>query len=224
MAVMAIITTDSPLRLWHLISAALPVGAFHYSQGLEAAVDQGWVADVDSAQNWIAAALQHNLALVDLPLLARCCLAWQAGDEASLLRWNAYARACRETSQLRAEEAAMGTALAALADAWEEPRPAAELGYTAMFGVLAVNNGIGLRDAVAGYAWSWCENMSLVATKIVPLGHLSGQRMLRDLGAGIDAAVTCALNLEDQAIGSGLPGLLHAAVSHEQQYSRVFRS
>ena len=31
------------IRLWQLISPSLPVGAFHYSQGLEQAVNRGRV-------------------------------------------------------------------------------------------------------------------------------------------------------------------------------------
>ena len=33
------------LRLCHLVSPALPVGAYAYSQGLEYAVQAGWVGD-----------------------------------------------------------------------------------------------------------------------------------------------------------------------------------
>ena len=90
---MVITSTKQPLHLWHLISAALPVGAFHYSQGLETAVQRNWVNDRKTAQSWIAAALHNTLACVDLPLLARAWHAWQDEDEAQLLTCNAYLRA-----------------------------------------------------------------------------------------------------------------------------------
>ncbi len=38
----------SRLRLMQLISPTLPIGAFTYSQGLEWAVEAGWVHDVDT--------------------------------------------------------------------------------------------------------------------------------------------------------------------------------
>jgi hypothetical protein len=49
-------TRDVPqlLRLLHLASPALPIGAFHFSQGLEYAVECGWVKDEASALEWIA--------------------------------------------------------------------------------------------------------------------------------------------------------------------------
>lgn len=224
MADMVITTTSSPMRLWQIISAALPVGAFHYSQGLEKAVEHGWVHDPDSAQEWILAGLHYSLVYVDLPVLSRIWQAWQNAEHEEVVRWNAYLRACRETAELRAEDHDMGIALMALADAWDEPRPQTALGYTALFAVLAANNHIGLRDTLAGYSWAWCENLSLVATKLVPLGHLSGQHMLRQIGEQIEAATQQALAVADQDIGAGLPGMLLASAQHEQQYSRVFRS
>ncbi|MFL6548487.1 MAG: urease accessory protein UreF, partial [Povalibacter sp.] len=33
------------LHILHLASPALPIGAFHFSQGLEQAVECGWVRD-----------------------------------------------------------------------------------------------------------------------------------------------------------------------------------
>ncbi|MBR9886017.1 MAG: urease accessory protein UreF, partial [Oceanospirillales bacterium] len=41
------------LRLYQLISPALPVGAFTYSQGLEWAIECGWVSDKESLGNWL---------------------------------------------------------------------------------------------------------------------------------------------------------------------------
>ena len=40
------------------ICAALPVGAYSYSQGLEAAVEAGIVKDASSAEAWISDALE----------------------------------------------------------------------------------------------------------------------------------------------------------------------
>ena len=57
------------LRLLHLASPALPIGAFHFSQGLEYAVDTGWVHDEASALEWIDGIAQGSLATLDLPVL-----------------------------------------------------------------------------------------------------------------------------------------------------------
>ena len=43
----------SVLRLWQLISPALPVGAYAYSQGLEYAIDSQWVNNKEEVEQWI---------------------------------------------------------------------------------------------------------------------------------------------------------------------------
>ena len=41
------------LQLIWLASPALPIGGFSYSEGLEAAIEQGLVHDADSSTAWI---------------------------------------------------------------------------------------------------------------------------------------------------------------------------
>ena len=57
------------LRLLHLVSPSLPVGAFTYSQGIEWAVEAGWIRDAADLQEWLADQLDTTLARLDLPLL-----------------------------------------------------------------------------------------------------------------------------------------------------------
>ncbi|HEP8700029.1 urease accessory protein UreF, partial [Pseudomonas aeruginosa] len=53
-----------------LASSQLPIGGYSYSQGLEAALDNGWVRDAESARTWLVDQLQLNLARFEAPLLA----------------------------------------------------------------------------------------------------------------------------------------------------------
>ena len=59
------------LRLMQLASSALPVGSFTWSQGLEWAVEIGWVKSVDDFSDWQIQQMEQNFFTVDLPLLAR---------------------------------------------------------------------------------------------------------------------------------------------------------
>ena len=56
-------------RLLQLASPALPVGAYSYSQGLEAAVEAGIVHDPASAEAWIADVLEFCVARLEVPVL-----------------------------------------------------------------------------------------------------------------------------------------------------------
>ena len=216
-------STDQ-FRLWQLISALSPVGAFHHSQALEEAVAAGLVVDETTTLDWIRGLLGHTITNLDLPVVVRAHSAWRSGDLAALSHWNAHCRACRETSELRAEERNMGTALLALLGALDEPVPDLALGYPAAFGVAAANASLDATDALKGYAWAWCENQTACAVKLVPLGHSAGQRILRRLGASLDAAVGAASLVGDDDVGLATPGLAILSAQHEVRHTRLFRS
>lgn len=48
------------LRLMQLASSALPVGSFTWSQGLEWAVEIGWVKSVDDFSDWQIQQMEQN--------------------------------------------------------------------------------------------------------------------------------------------------------------------
>ncbi len=106
------------LRLMHLVSPSLPIGAFTYSQGIEWAVESGWIRTADGLEGWLSDQLHRAVAHVDLPLLARMHAAAGANDPAAMDGWIDWLLACRETAELRLEEANRGRALAELLVAW----------------------------------------------------------------------------------------------------------
>ena len=222
--------TDLALvRLLQLASPGLPIGMYSYSQGLERAVEDGWITTEAAALEWIAGVLDRSLSRVDAPILARLHDVWAGDDAVAAERWSRELLACREASELRAEDRQTGQALARLleslgvarAAAWTR-HPAATLANS--FALAAVEWGIGQRAAMVGYLWSWLENQVLCAVKLVPLGQVAGQRLLRDISAGIPCWVDRALLLADGEIGGSAFGLGLASSRHEAQYSRLFRS
>ena len=112
----------STLKLWQLISPALPVGAYSYSQALEYAHHAGLVHDESTTRVWLAELLRYGLAFLDLPVLLRVHRAWSSGDaRRAALEPSLEAR--RETAELRFEDLAMGSALAQLLDSFGQPIP-----------------------------------------------------------------------------------------------------
>ncbi|MGR9085499.1 MAG: urease accessory protein UreF [Gammaproteobacteria bacterium] len=223
------ITDLALLRLLQLASPGLPIGMYSYSQGLETAVEDGWIRDFEMAGSWIAAVMHRCQARVDLPILARLHDAWTEGDKAEAGYWNSLLLACRETAELKAEDVQTGRALAQLL-AKLEPESAADLidagpvALASAFGFAAARWNIPKREAMTGYLWSWLENQVLCAVKLVPLGQVAGQRLLMALAAEIPVQVGSALALADDDIGGSLFGLPLASCRHEMQYSRLFRS
>ncbi len=218
--------------LLHLASPALPLGAFSYSQGLEAAVAAGDVGDAAAATRWIEDGLWHSFGRSELPVFALQHAAWERGATAELARRDAWFRAARETAELVAETEQMGWAAAQLARGLELGPPlarAALLGLrpvalpTAM-AFLAWAQGVPAEPALIGYAFTWLENQATAAGKAVPLGHNAVQRLVFQLrGTAVRQAVRAARRGDDE-LETFAPRLALRSAQHETQYTRLFRS
>jgi len=219
-------STERPLaRLLQLASPALPVGAYSYSQGLEAAIEAGVVQDAASAGRWIADVLAHSLARMEAPVLLRLCAAWRAGDAAAAARWNALFLAGRETAEFRAETAQMGYSLAKLLpELGLGEVPLEEPSFPAAFAFAVAAWRIDAHEALVAYLWSWTENQVLAAVKALPLGQTDGQRLLVALGGRLDGIARGAARLDDDELVNFAPGLAILSARHETQYTRLFRS
>jgi len=211
-------------RLLQLASPALPVGAYSYSQGLEAAIEAGIVRDAAGARAWIADVLELSVSRMEAPVLLRLVDAWRAGDAALAGRWNALFLASRETAELRAETVQMGHSLARLLAELGVDVPLAEPSYPAAFARAVAAWRIAVREALVAYLWAWIENQVMAAVKTVPLGQTDGQKMLLALGGTLEALAARAAALGDDELGNFAPGLALLSSRHETQYTRLFRS
>ncbi len=217
------------VRLMQIVSPALPIGAFAYSQGLEQTVAEGWVTNEDEATAWLLGLLESSFGTLDLPVLARLLVGWRAGDRAAVARWSAWLSACRPTREIRAEDRQLGAALARILETLgvlEAQGWATHLHVThaTMFALAAAQFEVPLPAALAGHAFSWAEAITSAAVRLVPLGQNAGQRMLAAAGRAIPALVKRALELPDDELGSVSPGQAIASARHETLYSRLFRS
>lgn len=217
------------VRLLQLASPTLPVGAYSYSQGLEAAVEAGIVRDASSARAWIGDVMALSLATMEAPLLVRLMAASSAGDVAGARRWNEELLASRESAELRAESVQMGYSLRKLLVELEVPGARAlaqfeEIAFTSAFAFAAAAWKVEPEDALAAYLWAWLENQVIAAVKSVPLGQTDGQRTLLALGARIPEIAQHAMQLGDDKLANFAPGLAILSARHETQYTRLFRS
>jgi len=215
-------------RLFQLISPSLPIGGYSYSQGVEWAVEQGWISNEVEAQEWLNGLLHTNMLYVDLPVLLRMMRAWNSGDEQALARWNEYLLASRETAELRQEEVhrarAFTDVLINLEQSAASVRPLLLKTQHACFSFACVRWGIAPQQASYGLLWSWLENLTLAAVKIIPLGQAAGQRILFNLSQQFVQIIGQALQLEDDDLGASCMAQTIASCRHETQYSRLFRS
>jgi len=219
-------------RLLQLASPSLPVGAYSYSQGLEAAIEAGIVRDAASAQQWIADVLELSVASMEAPVLLRLIQAWAQADIAAVEHWNALFLGSRETAELRAETVQMGYSLTRLLQEIDADDAAAfaplqgldEPAFPAAFACATAHWCIEPQAALVAYLWSWSENQVMAAIKAVPLGQTAGQQMLLALGTRLEPIAQAAATRTDNELGNFAPGLAMLSSHHETQYSRIFRS
>lgn len=203
--------TNIDPRLLQLASPALPVGAYSYSGGLEAAIEAGIVNDAASARRWIGDVLEHSVLKMEASLLLKMIEAPSADLNETFL-------ASRETAELRAETVQMGYSLnRLLPELGVEPCPYEEPSFPAVFAHAVRAWRLGTREALTAYLWAWLENQVMAAVKAVPLGQTDGQKMLLALGAKLQ-------DVDEEEPGNFAPGLAILSSLHETQYSRLFRS
>jgi urease accessory protein len=217
------------MRLFQLSSAALPIGAFAYSQGLEQAVALGDVKCRETSRRWIEGMLVSSVLSLDVPIFARLYRAFSNGDAASVRRWNDYLFAARGSAELRAEERQLGAALVRLlsregvgaAGPWlSDPRVTLATG----FALASVAWGAPCTEAALSYTFAWSEAQVGAATRLIPLGQTDAQHVLSAVIEQTASRIEAALERPDDELGSSTPGQLLLSALHETQYSRLFRS
>lgn len=202
-------------RLLQLASPTLPVGAYSYSQGLEAAVEAGIVCDAASAQAWIADVLEFAVARIEIPVL-------RLQIETPTQARNDFFIATRETAELRAETLQMGHSLAKLLVELGVEVPFEQPAFPTSYAAAVRAWDIEPHAAVVAYLWSWLENQAMAALKAVPLGQTAGQKLLVSLGERLEGMARA--ELEEARWSNFAPGLAFLSARHETQYSRLFRS
>ncbi len=223
------------LSLLQLVSPALPVGAYSYSEGLETLVSQGTVCDRTSLQHWLERELATGAIRLEVAVMARAYDAIIVSDWDRLDRWNHWLSATRETAELRQQSWQMGRALMRLLQGLRHGTLAQhsaippglqgqDCNFAIAFALAAYHWRIDLEAAIPGYLHSWASNLISAGVRLIPLGQTAGQQLLLDLQPSLSDAVRSVLALGDEDLYSCGWGLSLASMNHEVQHVRLFRS
>lgn len=223
-------------RLLTWLSPSFPVGAFSYAHGLEWAVEAGLVRDERALVAWLGDLLEHGTLGQDAILCARAHDAVEGEDAAGFAELRSLAAALPATAELLLETTAQGAAFTRTClAAWPDPRgrlalflrePEAPppLAYPVAVGAVAAAHGIPLRPTLAAFLQAVVANLVSAAVRLVPLGQTAGQRALAALEPAVRAAVRQAEDAPIGEIGGASLMLDWCSLSHETQYTRLFRS
>lgn len=212
------------LKLLTLSSTALPVGAYCYSQCVETAIEIGLIHDETTAISYFEDVLEMLLLRYELPMLKR--LMQSFADDDQFQYWATLYKASRESKELLAESQQLAFSL----NAWIRDvlkmsvEVKKQFGFVPVYAQLCGRLELDSADVLTAYSFSVLENQVLAAVKTVPLGQMSGQRILWHLHGLVPDVVKRALLLEDAELSSALPRYAMLSMQHEMQYSRLFRS
>jgi len=236
------------LRLFQLVSPALPVGAFSYSEGLEVMLQAGRLVGVEPLQAWLQAELQRGLVAVETAALAPMVALWrrwrQGADDgdmrsveaaaAALFDLDGWLLAQREAPELRAQQRQMGQSLLLLLADLGCPMPvhpaaaagagAAALTWPTAFAWAGCCLELCAPAIEEAYLYGWVANQISAAVRLVPLGPTQGQRLQLALAPLIAERAATLAQADPRQLWNGGVGAGLVQLQHAELYSRLFRS
>ncbi|MFN9548327.1 MAG: urease accessory protein UreF [Cyanobacteriota bacterium] len=231
------------LHLLQLVSPALPVGAFSYSEGLEVLVQRGRLANAAAVEAWLLAELERGaltLEAASLPGLMTALATWRRQEEATATRWSArqsviardgWLLAQREAPEMRAQQRQMGGSLLTLLADLGWPLPAGPptrvrplLAWPAAWAWALLALAIPEQTGLEAYLYGWVATQLSAAVRLVPLGPTEAQRIQLRLAPRIAERAEALFGSGPEDLWSGGVGAGLAQLGHGELYSRLFRS
>ena len=216
------------LMVW--LSPAFPVGAFAYSHGLEWAHEAGDLTDAASVEDWLGSLLAFGSARNDAILFAAAYRA--AGDGARLAEIAALALALATSPERRLETTTQGDAfvgailrswpsraMALLKEVWSEP-----VAYPVAVAVAAAGHEIPLEPALEAFGLNFVSSLVSAAVRLGIVGQTDGQRVTAALVPQVRRLAASAMEAGLDDLGGCAFRSDLAALRHETQYTRLFRS
>nr|WP_315926551.1 urease accessory UreF family protein [Mesorhizobium sp. SP-1A] len=215
----------SLLRLTAWLSPVFPVGSFSYSNGLEGAAHDGLVGSAGDLRDWLEDLVSCGSGWNDAVLFAE---SWRrARDGGDLAELAELAEALAGSAERHMESTLQGAAFLDAAGPW----PAEALSalpracpYCVAVGAACGAHGVALAPALALFLQALCLNLMQAAIRL----SVTGQNGVTALLAALEpllaatAARAAASTLDDLGSATFIADI--AAMKHETQHSRLFRS
>ncbi|MCT0207271.1 urease accessory protein UreF [Synechococcus sp. CS-1332] len=224
----------SRLRLFQLVSPALPVGAFSYSEGLEVLVQAGQLQDAANVRRWLEAELDRGALTIEAASLGRLMDAlatWRETPDGPawqvVLELDGWLLAQREAAEMRAQQRQMGRSLLQLLADLGLPLPGGRtprLAWPAAWAWAGLALEIPPQEVVEAYLYGWIATQLSAAVRLVPLGPTEAQRLQLALAPTIASRAAVLVEADPEALWNGGVGAGLAQLGHAELYSRLFRS
>jgi urease accessory protein len=218
------------LQVW--TSPAFPVGAFAYSHAIEWAVEHGDIHDAATLRAWLADLIAYGGARNDALLMANAWRAALAEETMALCEINELALALANSRERYLETTAQGNAfLAAARAAWDCPglarlagAVAGDVAYPVASAAACAGHGIALAASLEAFGLAFIANLVSAAVRLGTIGQTDGQKVTAATLTDIRSLAAFAKGASLDDLGGAAYRSDLAALQHETQYSRLFRS
>jgi len=223
------------LRLQSWLSPAFPTGSYSYSHGLEWAVEAGDVRGRKGLVDWLEADLCYGSGRNEAIFFSEAWRYATEDDRARLFEVAQLAAAFRGTAEFALESSQQAAAcLAALRQVWpdrvldwlskglyeNQVQPA----LAVVLGVRLARQGIPANLGLPAFLQSYVANLVTAGVRLIPLGQTDGQVAIAELEEAVLAASARAQKATTDDLGSAAFMVDLASMTHETQYTRLFRS
>lgn len=205
------------LKLTHWLSPVFPIGSYAYSHGIEALVAEKHIHDTDTLQTYCSTLLKAGSGLSDAVLLIA---AMQSEDASETQDWALALASSAERHQETMEQGAAFTSTHNALTGRDYPVSALPVAV----GRAARDLSLPPSRVAAFYLQSMIANLVIGAIRHIPLGQSAGQAIIAALQPAILAAASRAKSMTPLDIFTSQPGADLAAMRHETQETRIFRT
>jgi urease accessory protein len=216
-----------------------PAGSYAHSFGLETCVAEGTVCDANGVQQFLVSYLGGSVAPADVvaALVSRRAALSGVETRRKCIANDLALDAMKPASELRDASRQMGRQVLRVAAGLSGPTSALTTdlfravesgetpGHHAMaFGVVGAELGWSETGMATAHLYSTCAGLVAGALRLLPLGQLAGQRILRALAPSITRLAKEAVQKEIADVWSFSPAIEIAAMRHTVLDARLFRS
>lgn len=224
------IGSAAKLLIW--LSPAFPIGSFAFSHGLEWAVQAGHVHNAATAIAWLEGLLEHGAPRNDAVFAASSWRETKARHADALHDANELALAFVGSKERHLETTVQGNAFVGIVrQAWHVSEfdwamacIKGDIAYPIAFGLVSAAHGIPLKGMLRSFTLAQIQNLVSAVIRLGVIGHTDGQRTIAALLPAIGRLALFAETATLDDIGGAAFQSDIAALRHETQYSRLFRS
>lgn len=218
--------TDAPmampinalLTLTQWLSPSFPISGYAYSGGLETAVADGAVTEPAAVRDWAQTLLRAGAMRNDAILLALTLRAAHADAELAQIA-QALAGSAERWRETRDQGRALADTLVQTGQADIPP-----VAYPVALGIAARPLGIAPGQVTGLFLQAQVSAVVSAAIRLVPIGQAAGQGIIAALADDVTEVAALAAQADLDALGGAAFGADLAAMRHETQEVRLFRS